>query len=112
VNLWVSPSWPETLSPRAALNLHRTIQEALNNVARHAGARSVEIRLDLNADGECIVSIEDDGRGLEVVPDDRGSSGMLGMTERAVLLGGRLTINGEPGKGTSVRLVVPAEGIS
>ncbi len=112
VTLTVSPSWPRTLSTRAALNLHRTIQEALNNVASHAGATAVEIRLDVNADGECVVSIEDDGRGLGATPHGNGRSGLLGMSERAVLLGGRLTVDGESGRGTMVRLVVPTEGIA
>lgn len=112
VGLYVSPEWPGSLSPRAALNLHRAVQEALNNVAMHAGARSVEIRLDVDGEGRCIVSVQDDGRGLEEGLVGHARHGLLGMKERAVLLGGQLSISGEPGRGTTVRLVVPAAGLS
>ena len=112
VTMSVSPSWPTVLAPRAAMNLHRAIQEALNNVMLHAGARAVQINLDVSSDGEAIVSIEDDGRGLGERLHDRNPQGLLGMTERAVLLGGQLSINSEPGRGTTVRLMVPAAGLS
>jgi signal transduction histidine kinase len=112
VTLSVAPSWPPVLSPRAAMNLHRAIQEALNNVMLHAGAATVQIRLDVSSDGEAIVSIEDDGRGLDERHHERGPQGLLGMTERAVLLGGQLSINSEPGRGTTVRLMVPAAGLA
>jgi two-component system sensor histidine kinase UhpB len=112
VTLSVSPSWPDALSPRAAMNLHRAIQEALNNVMLHAGAGVVHIKLDVSSEGEALVTIEDDGRGLEDRRYERSPQGLLGMTERAVLLGGRLSINSEPGRGTTVRLMVPAAGLS
>jgi two-component system sensor histidine kinase UhpB len=112
VTLSVSPSWPAALSPRAAMNLHRAIQEALNNVMRHAAAGAVHIRLDMGSDGEASVTIEDDGRGLDERPQSRSPQGLLGMTERAVLLGGRLSVSSEPGRGTTVRLMVPAAGLS
>lgn len=112
VTLSVSPSWPSVLSARAAMNLHRAIQEALNNVMLHAGATAVQVKLDVSSDGEAIVSIEDDGRGLEERRHERSLQGLLGMTERAVLLGGRLSINSEPGRGTTVRLMVPAAGLA
>lgn len=112
VTLSVAPSWPAVLSPRAALNLHRAIQEALNNVMLHSGAGAVHVKLDVGDDGEAVVAIEDDGRGLEERPADTRPHGILGMTERAVLLGGKLSISSEPGRGTTVRLMVPAAGLS
>jgi two-component system, NarL family, sensor histidine kinase UhpB len=112
VTLSVAPSWPAVLSPRAALNLHRAIQEALNNVMLHAGAGAVHITLDISPDGEAVVDIKDDGRGLAERPRHAGPQGLLGMTERAVLLGGKLSISSEPGKGTTVRLMVPAAGLA
>ena len=112
VTLSVAPSWPAVLSPRAAMNLHRAIQEALNNVMLHAGAGAVHIKLDVSSDGEAVVAIEDDGRGLAEHPRHGGPQGLLGMTERAVLLGGKLSISSEPGKGTTVRLMVPAAGLA
>jgi signal transduction histidine kinase len=112
VTLSVAPAWPAVLSPRAAMNLHRAIQEALNNVMLHAGAGAVHIKLEVNPDGEAVVAIEDDGHGLVERPRDGGPQGLLGMTERAVLLGGKLSISSEPGKGTTVRLMVPATGLA
>jgi signal transduction histidine kinase len=112
VTLSVSPSWPESLAPRVALNLHRAIQEALNNVMRHSGAGAVQVMLDVNASGEATVTIEDDGHGLDERREVGSPQGLLGMTERAVLLGGQLSISSEPGRGTTVRLMMPAAGLA
>ena len=92
--------------------MYRVIQEALNNVMLHAAAGAVHIRLDMSSEGDASVSIEDDGRGLGERPQDRSPHGLLGMTERAVLLGGHLSVSSEPGRGTTVRLLVPVAGLS
>jgi two-component system, NarL family, sensor histidine kinase UhpB len=113
VTLSVSPSWPAALAPRAAMNLYRAVQEALNNVRLHAAARAVQIGLEVSPEGEAIVTVVDDGSGLEEERRrDRPGLGLVGMRERAVLLGGDLSISSEPGQGTIVRMVVPREGLT
>jgi two-component system sensor kinase len=85
----------------------RTCQEALTNVARHALATTVKIGLQEKA-GHLILTVEDNGQGItdrEIT--DRRSLGLLGMRERASIIGGTVTILGRPGQGTAVRLEVP-----
>ena len=92
------------LSEEQELVLYRVAQEALTNAARHAGARNV--RLQLSADEAGVeLSVADDGHGLGGAPE---GSGLRGMRERALLVGGRLTVR-SPGAvgGTEVRLRVP-----
>jgi PAS domain S-box-containing protein len=85
----------------------RILQETLSNVARHANATQVEVTLTLVAD-TLRLTVADNGRGItpaELV--DGRSLGLLGMRERAHLLGGRLTVTGRPGDGTTVVLDTP-----
>ncbi len=94
------------LRPEAAVALFRIAQEALNNVAKHAGARLVRIGLSLEGD-EMKLCIEDDGAGFDPAQAPRGRWGMTTMRERAEAAGGRLSIRSSPGKGTAVRATVP-----
>jgi signal transduction histidine kinase len=99
----------ERLLPAVELALFRVVQEALNNVAKHAQARRVEIKLE-RGEGEVAVSIADDGRGF--VPQEalRGTGlGLLSMRERVEYLGGRFELESAPGEGTTVRAIVPLE---
>jgi two-component system sensor histidine kinase UhpB len=93
------------LSEEQELAVYRIAQEALTNVARHANANEVELRLE-QADEHVILIVRDDGRGL---PSGvlRSSHGILGMRERAMLIGARLTITRSPSGGTEVRLSIP-----
>jgi signal transduction histidine kinase len=77
--------------------------EALSNAARHAGARSVDVRLRL-AGGELTLTVADDGRG---VPEGVPRSGLRNLEERAVALGGTLTVGEGPGGGTRLVWRVP-----
>lgn len=89
--------------------LYRIIQETLTNVARHARAQSVSILVE-RRNGSVITVIEDDGQGFEVnTPSGEYHLGLLGMRERAELLGGRLTIESSPGHGTSIFVEIPAK---
>ena len=90
------------------LAMFRILQEALTNVARHAHAGAV--RITVRERGKIMtLTIRDNGRGITKTElSSADSIGLLGMSERARLLGGRLTIAGSPGRGTSVTLNVPS----
>jgi PAS domain S-box-containing protein len=85
----------------------RILQEALTNVARHAGATKVTVDLR-ELDGELTLMVEDNGRGIKSCEiTDKKSLGLLGMRERAHLLGGEIEIRGLEGKGTTVAMRIP-----
>jgi PAS domain S-box-containing protein len=85
----------------------RIFQEALTNVARHAGAQQVEVGL-ARENGHLVLRVADDGRGIDPkAVDDPHSLGLLGMRERATLLGGEVRIEGERGHGTTVTVRIP-----
>jgi signal transduction histidine kinase len=90
---------------------YRIVQEALTNVARHAGVGGVTVRVWVGAD-MLSVQIEDRGRGFEaqVVQAKPGSGGLAGMHERVRLLNGRLIIESEPGAGTRITAELPLRG--
>ena len=91
-----------------ATALFRIVQETLTNVARHAAATRVEVRL-AKENRDLILEVRDNGKGFnEEELSTRMSLGFLGMRERALLLGGTLTISGAPGNGTTVRVRMPA----
>ena len=89
---------------RVALALFRIGQEALTNVARHAEATRVWLRLRAG-EGEVVLQVEDDGQGFE--PAAHRALGILGMRERAAALGGEVTVRSEPGRGTTVAARLP-----
>lgn len=88
----------------------RIFQETLTNVIRHAQATRVDVRLE-QQEGALVMTVSDNGRGIseEEVAGSR-SLGLVGMRERATLVGGELTLHGAPGKGTTVMLRVPLNG--
>jgi two-component system sensor histidine kinase UhpB len=93
------------VSPEEELVVYRVAQEALTNVARHAKASGVE--LELREPPHAVeLTVRDDGRGI---PEGalESSHGIRGMRERAMLVGAKLSIDGRPGLGTSVRLTIP-----
>jgi two-component system sensor histidine kinase UhpB len=94
------------LSDDAQLVVYRVAQEALSNAARHSGAGRVEVRLRRLGDDGVELTVADDGRGFAFDESERGL-GIAGMRERALLIGGALTIESRPGRGTSIRLHVP-----
>ncbi|WP_439861818.1 PAS domain-containing sensor histidine kinase [Pseudomonas sp. MBLB4136] len=90
------------LSDAKAVGLFRILQEALTNVMRHAEAHSVEVMLRLE-DGELCLHISDDGKGFATDAGKPGQSfGLVGMQERILMLGGSLTIDSQPGQGTTL----------
>jgi signal transduction histidine kinase len=108
VTLSVAPSWPSELPPQAALNLYRIIEEALTNVRLHSAATLVEVALGLAFDNQLAVEVKDDGRGADT---EAGRSvpglGLIGMRERASILGGRVEVERVLGRGTTVRAILP-----
>jgi len=87
--------------------LFRILQESLTNVARHAQASLVEVGLD-SRDGQITLTVRDNGRGFSPEsPRKPDSYGLLGLRERASLLGGEVRIVSEPGRGTTVELRLP-----
>jgi two-component system sensor histidine kinase UhpB len=93
------------LSDDAQLVVYRVAQEALSNAARHSGAARVAVTLRRDARG-VELTVADDGRGFAFAESERGL-GIGGMRERALLVGGDLTIESRPDAGTTVRLEVP-----
>ena len=98
------------LAPDIELSAYRITQEAANNVVRHADARNLVITV-VFADRELRIRVTDDGRGFDSGAVDAqlsaGHLGMPGMRERAALVGGRLTVSSQPGRGTVIEVIVP-----
>ncbi|MFL5517181.1 MAG: histidine kinase, partial [Gemmatimonadales bacterium] len=94
------------LPPAVELGLYRIAQQALANILSHAGAARAVVRLGLSPEAVRL-RVEDDGIGFDptALPPDR--FGVIGMGERARLLGGTLTIETSPGSGTAIEVVVP-----
>ena len=95
------------MDTQSATALFRIVQETLTNVVRHANASEVNIRL-AQEHGQLVLEVRDNGRGIseEQLSGNR-SLGILGMRERALLIGGELTMSGSPGKGTTVTVRIP-----
>jgi signal transduction histidine kinase len=102
--------------------VYRTAQEALQNVAKHANAHSVRVRLFLQRD-KMVLEVADDGAGFDPAAPAAAAGagqvstgptgfGLAGMRERAELLGGRLDLSSSPGRGATVRLTVPLSATS
>ncbi|MBI2847928.1 MAG: sensor histidine kinase, partial [Chloroflexi bacterium] len=99
------------LPPHLETSLFRIIQEAINNIARHAQAQEAHIRLLLRG-STARIEVSDDGKGFDVEkvlrPQFSGQGvGLLGIQERAYLLGGRFDIHSHPGQGTQIIVEVP-----
>jgi two-component system sensor histidine kinase UhpB len=115
----------QRLSPEIETALFRVMQEAINNIARHAAARNVEIKLELE-ENTAIISIEDDGIGFDLselsitaikdleskespLSSNARGLGIIGMQERIELLGGELDIDTAPHSGTHIHIRVPLQ---
>ncbi|MGN6276630.1 MAG: sensor histidine kinase [Solirubrobacterales bacterium] len=96
------------LGDDAQLVVYRVAQEALSNAARHSGASQVEVQLQRTDNGGVLLNVADDGRGF-AFDQAEGGLGIAGMRERALLVGGDLTIESRPNHGTTIRLTVPGE---
>lgn len=99
-----------SLDSRASTAVYRMVQEALNNVARHARATDARIELQQSAD-ELVVSVQDNGIGFPLAPHRKPDSfGLVGLRERAYLLGGTLELDNPPGGGARITVRLPLPG--
>jgi two-component system sensor histidine kinase UhpB len=90
-----------------SITAYRILQETLTNISRHAEAKSVIVSVR-EKDNELLMDITDDGKGIDTTKIRNGKTlGILGMNERAALLGGKLIITGEEKSGTHIKLTLP-----
>jgi signal transduction histidine kinase len=92
------------------LMIYRMVQEALSNVARHAQAQHASVEIEF-AEHSVSVTVEDDGRGFSISRSPaefarQGHFGLVGLDERADLIGARLDIASTPGKGTRITILL------
>jgi signal transduction histidine kinase len=100
-----------TISSALKIAIFRIVQEALNNITKHAQARDVYIKLEYQL-RNLVVTVRDDGVGFDMGTvrmsrARRPSLGLAGMQERAVLVGGEVSIQSSPGQGTLVEAKLP-----
>jgi signal transduction histidine kinase len=101
------PAGPLVMDAERSSAVLRIFQEAMTNVARHAGATRVDIQLRLDA-GQLLLSVIDNGLGISQAElRSPKALGLLGVHERALLLGGKVAIAGTEGRGTRVSVSVP-----
>lgn len=103
----VSANQPDVqLDGPQSIALFRIVQESLTNVMRHAEARQVDVFVDTQAE-HCKLSIRDDGRGFDVECIGRNSLGLLGIRERAQMVGGEARIASSGEQGTTIDVCIP-----
>lgn len=100
------------LAPYVEVTIFRAVQELMNNVAKHAHASRVQVTLDLNAE-PIVVIVEDDGSGFDTAQvlaraRERGGSGLITLEKRVEMLGGNINYQAATGRGTRVRVMIPA----
>jgi len=105
--LHASPSTDEPLTPERETMVYRLAQEALNNVAKHARADRVDVVLERGPENVSLI-IEDNGVGFDPSETAGAGLGLIGMRERASLVGAQLQIESTPGRGTTVFVRIPA----
>ena len=101
------------MPPDVETAIYRVVQEAINNIARHACARNVALTLEF-ANNRVEIQIVDDGKGFDSAssasaPNGKRGLGLMGMKERMSVIGGELHLQSQPGKGTAIHLIVPLQ---
>ena len=104
ITLEVEDGFPSTPLGETGAQLSRVVQEAITNARRHSGGSRVSVTLKIEGE-DLVAEVSDDGQGIG--PDTTPGVGLSGMRERAAIIGGRLTIDSEAGRGTRVNLRVP-----
>jgi signal transduction histidine kinase len=106
IEVSVDSSYSGRLPDETETHLFRISQEALTNIARHAGAKHVQMKLT-SSGGEIRLSIQDDGCGLSAAPAAGRGLGLIGMRARARSAGGDVTVRSPPGHGVLIEVRVP-----
>ena len=106
------PAEEPRLTDDASIAVFRVVQEALTNIVRHSGAKSIELSVELSG-GDLVIRIRDDGKGI---PPDRmsnvvGSHGIASMQHRVTSLGGQWKIQSPPGGGTLIVVRLPLANV-
>ncbi len=101
----------QRLTPDVEIGLYRIVQEALNNVAKHAEAKEVVVQI-VRLQNRLRMTIEDDGKGIDSgvatqKPTGSGGTGLVGIRERASSFGGIFVVDSSPGKGTMINVEIP-----
>ena len=99
----------ERFAPEVEASIYRIAQEALNNVVKHAHARSANVLLELRGESLALV-VEDDGVGFQPSAEGETTLGLAGMRERALAVGGTVELEPTPGGGTTVLVCIPTAG--
>jgi signal transduction histidine kinase len=99
---------PSDLSPEVQYNLLRIASEAVNNAVKHSGAKTIEVTLTSTAEA-LQLSVRDDGSGFSRENGGMrpGHYGLIGMKERAAQIGAELNLASEPGRGTTISVLLP-----
>jgi signal transduction histidine kinase len=101
------PGEPPQVEAGTSTVFFRIFQELLTNVVRHARAKSVDVKVAEEAN-DLVMDVRDDGIGMEADALHRPTSlGLLGMSERALAMGGQIRFDGQPGRGTQAVLRIP-----
>ena len=95
------------LNEEQSLAIFRIVQESLTNITRYAAAQHVHISLEERGDNYCHLAIRDDGKGFDTNNMRRKSFGLIGIRERALMLGGEAQIISSPGLGTAIEVKFP-----
>ena len=106
IEVGLESNHPGRLPDETETHLFRIAQEALTNVARHSGAKHVQIKLD-TANGQVCLSMQDDGRGIDPALSNGRGMGMIGMRARARSAGGDVEVRAAPGGGVLIEVRVP-----
>jgi signal transduction histidine kinase/Tfp pilus assembly protein PilF len=94
------------LDKQTKFNIYRIVQEAVNNILKHANAKEINIQL-IKQDDHLSIMIEDDGKGFDTALTKKGGRGLRNITARSEWLHGSITIDSTPGKGTTISIVIP-----
>ena len=106
----------QNLDDDGRLVIYRVVQEAVSNALRHSGASRVDVRLQVEGDPphrRLVVEVADDGIGFDperIQTAQGGGLGLIGMQERAAIVGGALEIESRAGEGTRIRMEIPLDG--
>jgi len=102
------------LEDQRSIFLYRMFQEMLNNILKHSKATRVNIAVNYSIDNKFVLKVEDNGVGFDVEKKRTQASsssgiGLKSMTNRASLIGARISVQSEPGKGTSIKVELPLD---